>query len=156
MPTSLFLTINQSKSDKMIISTLDFEVLMKCIRAVEGRHTTGLEEIQLLKRKFSLAGMFKPQNVPQNIVTMNSFVELQQKHTDHSFAIKLVYPDYANKLENRISVFSALGAAIFAQKIEDEVVYNTWKENRIKIIDVLFQPEANGNYYANKYDYCHF
>lgn len=140
----------------MIISTLDFEVLIKCISAVEGRHTPGSKEIQMLKRKISLATRMKPQDVPQNVVTMNSFVELQQNNTEHSFAIKLVYPDYTNKLENRISVFSALGAAIFAQKVGDEVVYHTWKENCIKIIDVLFQPEANGNYYANKYDYFHF
>lgn len=139
----------------MIISTLDFEVLMKCIRAVEGRHTTGLKEIRTLKRKISLARKMEPQQVPQNIVTMNSFVELQQNNMNHSFAIKLVYPDYANKLENRISVFSALGAAIFAQKVGDEVVYTTWKENRIKIMDVLFQPEANGNYYSSMADYCH-
>lgn len=139
----------------MIISTLDFEVLMRCIRAVEGRHTTGMEEIQTIKKKILLAARIKPQDVPQNIVTMNSFVELQQKHKDRSFAVKLVYSDYANKLENKISVFSALGAAIFAQKVGDEVVYTTWKENRIKIIDVLFQPEANGNYYSSKVDYCH-
>lgn len=139
----------------MIISTLDSEVLIKCIRAVEGRHTTGLEEIQTLKRKISLARRMEPQQVPQNIVTMNSFVELQQIHTDHFFAIKLVYPDYANKLDNRISVFSALGAAIFAQKVGDEVVYTTWKQNRIKIMDVLFQPEANGNFYSRKVDSCH-
>lgn len=140
----------------MIISTLDFEVLMKCIHAVEGRHTTGLDEIQLLKSKIVMAGSMKPQDVSQNIVTMNSFVELQEDSSNQSFAIKLVYPDYANRLENRISVFSSLGAAIFAQKVGDEVVYKTWKQNRVRIMDVLFQPEANGNYYANKFDYYHF
>ncbi len=144
----------------MIISTLDSEWLMRCIRAVEGRHTTKFDEIQMLKRKISLACTVKPQDVPRDIVTMNSFVELQRNDTVNkvnAFTIKLVYPEYENIKESKISIFSALGAAIFSKKVGDEVVYMTWKnENHIKITDVIFQPEANGNYYVDKQDYGYF
>ena len=101
----------------MIISTLDSELLMKCIRALEGRHTTKFDEIHVLKRKISLACKVKPQDVPRNIVTMNSFVELKRKDTVSTFTVKLVYPEYENIRENRISIFSALGAAIIAEKV---------------------------------------
>lgn len=149
--------INKQKSDEMIISTLDSELLMKCIRAVEGRHTTKFDEIQVLKRKISLAWKVKPQDVPRNIVTMNSFVELKRTNTNTTFSIKLVFPEFENIKENRISIFSALGAAIISEKVGDEVVYRTWKnENHIKITDVIFQPEANGNFYINKHDYGYF
>ncbi len=141
----------------MIISTLDSELLMKCIHAVEGRHTTRFDEIQVLKRKISSAYKVKPQDVPRNIVTMNSFVELLRSSTETSFTIKLVFPGFENIKENRISIFSALGAAIFSEKVGDEVVYQTWKnENHIRITDVIFQPEANGNYYIDKHDYGYF
>jgi regulator of nucleoside diphosphate kinase len=148
---------NKQKSDKMIISTLDSEMLIKCIRAVEGRHTTKFDEIQMLKKKISTACRVKPQDVPRNIVTMNSFVELQRSNTGTAFTIKLVFPEFENIKESRISIFSALGAAIFSEKVGDEVVYMTWKnENHIKITDVIFQPEANGNYYVEKHDYGYF
>ena len=75
----------------MIISTLDSELLRKCIRAVEGRHTTRFDEIQLLKRKISSAYKVNPQDVPRDIVTMNSFVELQRCNTNTTFTIKLVF-----------------------------------------------------------------
>lgn len=141
----------------MIISTLDSEVLMKCIRALECRHTTRFDEVQELKRKISLAWTVKPQDVPRDIVTMNSFVELQRNDSVSTFTIKLVYPEYENIKESRISIFSALGVAIFSKKIGDEVIYRTWKnENHIKITDVIFQPEANGNYYVDKHDYGYF
>ena len=141
----------------MIISTLDSELLRKCIRAVEGRHTTRFDEIQLLKRKISSAYKVNPQDVPRDIVTMNSFVELQRCNTNTTFTIKLVFPEFENIKESKISIFSALGTAIFSEKVGSEVVYKTWKnENHIKITDVIFQPEANGNYYVDKHDYGYF
>ncbi len=141
----------------MIISTLDSELLMKYVRAIEGRHTTKFNEIQMLKKKISTASRVKPQDMPRNIVTMNSFVEIKRSSTGSAFTIKLVFPEYENIRESRISIFSALGAAIFSEKVGGEVVYRTWKnENHIKIIDVIFQPEANGNYYVEKHDYGYF
>ena len=141
----------------MIISTLDSELLRKCIRAVEGRHTTRFDEIQLLKRKISSAYKVNPQDVPRDIVTMNSFVELQRCNTNTTFTIKLVFPEFENIKESKISIFSALGVAIFSEKVGGDVVYRTWKnENHIKITDVIFQPEANGNYYVDKHDYGYF
>lgn len=141
----------------MIISSLDSELLMQCIRAIEGRHTTKFDEIQVLKKKLSLAWKVKPQDVPRNIVTMNSFVELKRSTTNTTFIIKLVFPEFEKIKENRISIFSALGAAIFSQKVGEEVVYRTWKnENHIMITCVIFQPEANGNYYVDKHDYGYF
>lgn len=149
--------INKQKSDEMIISTLDSELLMGCIRALECWHITRFDEVQVLKRKISLALKVKPQDVPRDIVTMNSFVELQRNNAEASFTIKLVFPEYENIKENRISIFSALGASIFSEKAGTEVVYRTWKnENHIKITDVIFQPEANGNYYVAKQDYGYF
>jgi regulator of nucleoside diphosphate kinase len=145
----------------MIISTLDSELLMKCIRAVEGRHTTIFDEIQVVKKKISSACKVKPQDVPRNIVTMNSLVELQRNNTNTKFTIKLVFPEFENINENiketRVSIFSGLGAALFSGKVGDEVVYSTWKnEIRIKITNVVSQPEANGNYYVAKNDYGYF
>ena len=141
----------------MIISTLDSELLRKCIRAVEGRHTTRFDEIQLLKRKISSAYKVNPQDVPRDVVTMNSFVELHRCNTNTTFTIKLVFPEFENIKESKISIFSALGVAIFSEKVGDDVVYRTWKnENHIKITDVIFQPEANGNYYVDKHDYGYF
>jgi len=130
----------------MIVSNSDFKVLMQCINTLENRHTTRFEEIQLLKKKILLAKKVKIQKVPSEIVTMNSFVELNRINTGLKFKIQLVYPDFENIRECRISIFSALGVAIYLRKIGDEVIYSTWKnENRIRITDIIFQHAANGN-----------
>lgn len=135
-------------NDEMIVSTLDFELLMKCILTIENRQNTKSEDVQLFKEKILLAQKIDPQNFPTDVVSMNSFVKLSQVITGVTFAAKLVYPDYENIQEFKVSVFSNLGKAIFSKKIGDEVIYRARrKEIRIKIMDVIFQPEANGNYY---------
>lgn len=136
----------EKTKDEMIISNSDFEVLMQCINALENRHTTRFKEIQFLKKKILLAKRVMIQKVPSEIVTMNSFVELQKINTGLKLKIQLVYPDFENIREHRISIFSALGVAIYLRKIGDEVIYSTWRnENRIRIADVIFQTAAIGN-----------
>lgn len=132
----------------MIVSVLDFELLMKCILAIENRQNTNSGNLQLFKKKILLAQKIDPQDFPPQVVTMNSFVKLNQVNTGIIFTVKLVYPEFENIKEWKISVFSTMGEAIFSRKIGDEVIYRTRrKEKRIKIMDVIFQPEANGNYY---------
>lgn len=132
----------------MIVSILDFELLMKCILAIENRQNTNSNNLQLFRKKIMLAQKVNPQDFPPHVVSMNSFVKLNQVNTGIIFTVKLVYPEFEDIKEWKISVFSTLGEAIFSRKIGDEVTYKArQKEKRIKIMDVIFQPEANGNYY---------
>lgn len=132
----------------MNISILDFEVLMKCILTTENCQNTTSEDIQLLKTKILSAYKVNPQELAPDVVTMNSFVKLNQVNTGIIYTVKLVYPEFEDIKEWKVSIFSALGRAIFSRKIGDQVIYKSRKrELRVKIMDVIFQPEANGNYY---------
>lgn len=132
----------------MNISILDFEVLMKCILTTENCQNTTSEDIQLLKTKLLSAYKVNPQELAPDVVTMNSFVKLNQVNTGIIYTVKLVYPEFEDMKEWKVSIFSALGRAIFLRKIGDQVIYKSRKrEMRVKIMDVIFQPEANGNYY---------
>lgn len=132
----------------MNISILDFEVLMKCILTTENCQNTTSEDIKLLKTKILSAYKVNPQELAPDVVTMNSFVKLNQVNTGIIYTVKLVYPEFEDIKEWKVSIFSALGRAIFSRKIGDQVIYKSRKrELRVKIMDVIFQPEANGNYY---------
>lgn len=132
----------------MNISILDFEVLMKSILTIEDCQNTTSEDIQLLKAKILSAYKVNPQELAPDVVTMNSFVKLNQVNTGIIYTVKLVYPEFEDIKEWKVSIFSALGRAIFSRKIGDQVIYKSRKrELRVKIMDVIFQPEANGNYY---------
>ncbi len=134
----------------MIVTVPDFEELMRLIRLHEGHCSTSFKAVGQLKTNLLTAEKVFPQSVSPDVVTMNSFVQLQRSDpTDMSFCIQLVYPEYGNIRERKVSVFSALGAAVFLRQIGDKVSYETWKKsNNVTITDIPFQPEANGNFWV--------
>lgn len=133
----------------MIISTIDFNKIIQQIRTMEQSCHSKSENITLLKNNINKARKVPPQRIPDNVVTMNSFVQLKKINTPIILNIKLVYPEWENTRANRISVFSALGIAVFMRKVGDEVTYSTWKkDNRIKILNIPFQPEASGHFFV--------
>jgi regulator of nucleoside diphosphate kinase len=132
----------------MVISVLDYKNVMQYVDVIEHQYPTRFRDIRLLKEKLLSSKKVQPQEVPPDIVTMNSVVVLRRSDSEITFSMRLVYPEYDNLREHCISVLSALGVAIFLQRTGDEVCYCTWKkENRIRIMDIIFQPEANGNFY---------
>jgi regulator of nucleoside diphosphate kinase len=101
----------------------------------------------MLREKLGKAQKVPPQEIPSDVVTMNSVVQLKQVNTTTVLNMKLVYPEWENIREHKLSIFSALGIAVFLSRIGDEVTYSTWKkDNQIKILDIPFQPEANGHF----------
>ena len=131
----------------MLVSIVDFNKIMPLVNTIENKFLSRSDSIQLVKKKLLSAQIVQPYELPSDIITMNSIVTLRQINPILTYSIKLVYPTFDNVRENRVSLFSALGVAIFLGKIGEELTYTNWKgEHRIQILDIPFQPEANGNY----------
>lgn len=129
----------------MLVPVTDFNELMKRIQIMEHRYLTSFKYVTQLKSNLTTAHKIRPDQVPKDLVTMNSFVQLHRTDpTALDFCIQLVYPEYANVRETKISIFSELGVAVFLRRIGDVVSYNTWKtNNQLTITGIPFQPEVN-------------
>ncbi len=135
------------EQEKMLISTLDFERIMQQIKKTEKKYTAQVANLQHLKAKLLTAKKVKPQEIASNIITMGTIAEIKTGDDNFSFNLKLVYPEFENVRENKISIFSNLGTAIFLQKPNDVIQYYTWqKEHDIKILKIQYQPEAVGDF----------
>lgn len=131
----------------MLISSIDYGKIMQQIRRIEQSSRNRIEHISLLKEKLSQACKVPPQEIPPNVVTMNSIVLLKQINSSTVFHFKLVYPDWENQRAQRLSIFSTLGMAVFLRKVGDEISGSSWKKNhQVKILDIPFQPEACGHF----------
>lgn len=130
-----------------VISILDFERIMQQIKETEEKYSNPIVNLQYLKKKILSAQKLRPWEIPPNIITMGSVVEIKTDDDDFTFNLNLVYPEFENVRENKISVFSNLGTAIFLQKTNDIITYYTWKkEHIIKVLNIQYQPEAIGNF----------
>jgi regulator of nucleoside diphosphate kinase len=123
----------------------DAERLMLLSRYVnsrmEGQHLMDLEQ------KISEADICPPEEIPPDIVTMNSRVSVRFLDTDETAVFTVVFPSRTNAQHKRISVLGSFGRALLGSSVGEEIEYASGLGNRrCRIERILFQPEAAGDY----------
>ena len=89
-----------------------------------------------------------PQDIPVNVVTMNSQVLYEDIETGELREACVVYPEDANPASGRISVLSPVGASLLGLAAGDETILPLphGRSACIRICRVVWQPEAHGQY----------
>jgi regulator of nucleoside diphosphate kinase len=128
------------------ITELDLNRLQRLLDLMEGslrnkEHLLKLEE-ELLK------GQIVPSDeVPPDVITMNSRVRLKDMDSGDEMVYSLVYPNDADPAQNRISILAPIGTALIGYSVGDVV---EWKVpsglKRLKVEEILYQPEASGDF----------
>jgi regulator of nucleoside diphosphate kinase len=111
--------------------------------ATDARHLAELED------KLAQALVMEPENIPPDVVTMNSTVKTTNLRTGNVEIFTLVFPSGANARKNRISVLGSLGRALLGARVGDVINYLSFSgAERRRVDEVLYQPEAHGDYHA--------
>lgn len=97
-----------------------------------------------LRTELERAAVVAPDQVPSDVVTMNSQVRLRDGR--RTWTITLVYPEEADAEHGRISVLAPLGAAILGCRVGDRVEFRVpgGELRSCDILSVEYQPEAAG------------
>lgn len=127
--------------DHLYITNADFERLQLLI---ESQHVTVFEKeyLGMLEKELGRAKVVEPEEIPSDVVTLDSEVLLKDIDSGDTRIYKLVLPDQA-RAENSLSILTPLGAAMLGYRVGDVIEMPVpsvvW---RLKVLDVLFQPEA--------------
>jgi regulator of nucleoside diphosphate kinase len=86
--------------------------------------------------------------IPNDVVTMNSTVVLRDLDTNETETYTLVYPNHANIAHNRLSVLAPVGTAILGYCVGDVVQWCVASGlRRLRVEEVIFQPERVGAFH---------
>jgi regulator of nucleoside diphosphate kinase len=113
------------------------------------RQSRGMQAgVNTLEEILDLARVVNPDTVPHNVVTMNSRVTFEDVRTGEQGTVTIVYPTDVDPTSGKISVLSPVGAALLgeAEGSEVELPLPHGQTRRIRIGNVLYQPEAQGDY----------
>ena len=104
--------------------------------------------VDALEEILDLARVVKPDEVPANVVTMNSRIVFEDVRTGEIGTVTVVYPADVDPASGSISVLSPVGAALLgeAEGSEVELPLPHGQLRRIRISSVLYQPEAQGDF----------
>jgi len=100
-------------------------------------------KLKLLAQALQQATIVSSENIPPDVVTMNSRVLLEDAQQSYRFVATLTFPGDCGKAAENVSILSPLGAALlgYAENNRIELAGRTLRINKI-----LYQPEASGNY----------
>ncbi len=132
---------------KLIVNSLDYSRIKKCISDAKQFKSINEGEAAKLMNELNSAKIVKPEAIPSDVVTMNSIVKLSFLNNNKQVEFQIVYPEQANLKENKISIFSPIATALIGYKIADEIEWIVPAGlTKIRIDGIVYQPEAAGDY----------
>jgi regulator of nucleoside diphosphate kinase len=131
----------------LLISRYDKKRIMHLLRSGDVS-SEAREELDDLTWEIQRAAEVRPQEVPPDVVTMNSSVRISDLDTSKSEVLTIVFPADANYDEGKVSILAPLGTALLGYRVGDVVYWHVPRGVRqLRIDEILYQPEAAGHYY---------
>lgn len=136
-------------NDKRIFVTKnDAKRLQALLEVAKRSQYYGSANLQKLGAELNRATVVASNSIPHDIITMNSRVRLLDLETREEMIYTLVFPDAADITEGKISVLAPIGTAMLGYRAGDTF---SWEVpagvRRIEVLEVLYQPEASGDYH---------
>ena len=127
---------------KLTISSRHAERLEALLASSPNRAFPGRDD---LEAELARADIVPPDEIPPNVVTMNSRVRFRMESSQEAFYLTLVYPQEVDAKGGTISILAPVGSALLGLSAGDEI---EWPKPgggtlRVCIEEVIAQPERS-------------
>ncbi|HCG8571838.1 nucleoside diphosphate kinase regulator [Vibrio parahaemolyticus] len=130
-----------SENNSIYISSLD----INRITALLDKMPNIAAELVELEAELDRATVLEPEEMPSNVVTMNSTVEFKFAGEERTMTKTLVYPSEL-KSSDDISIFAPVGSALIGLSVGQKLDWPMPNKQvkTIEIVDITYQPERCG------------
>ena len=136
------------KEREIYVTALDVERLRKLLDGVKLWSSRDREHLEALEAELDRAHVVAPQDVPGDVVTMNSEVLVRDLDSGREMAVTLVFPSEADLEQGKISILAPVGTALLGYRVGDTIEWKVpGRVRRLRVERVLYQPEAAGDYH---------
>lgn len=135
-----------SHAPPITLSSRDFDRLEALLDAPQWQNNA---TAQALRGEMDRARVLAPEEIPADLVTMNSTVTCIEEIGGKQHALTLAYPADADAAQGRVSVFAPVGAALLGLRIGQSIDWTTpdGQPLRLRVTAISYQPEAAGQYH---------
>ncbi|HET6907258.1 MAG TPA: nucleoside diphosphate kinase regulator [Rhodanobacteraceae bacterium] len=129
----------------IVLTSNDVQRLETMLDSAQYRDAPGAEA---LRAELERARVVAPQELPRDVISMNSTAECVDEASGRARALTLVYPREADAAQGRISVLAPVGAALLGMKVGQSIDWPAPSGTlRLRVTAVRYQPEAAGEYH---------
>jgi len=141
MPAWLRGLSSKGPDGQRVFSKIDYYRLQNILCHQQEPAYASHSELIAMLRQLLLQGRTCPcKEVPADLVTMNSVLQLQSRRGS-VFTITLVYPRDADNKARKFSVLSRAGLDLIGKRLGDSFC------RHMRITDIVYQPERTGKFY---------
>lgn len=135
---------------KIYITDFDLKRLRGLINhAKESWDKRAIQHLDALEEELDRAEVVKPEEIPPDVITMNSTFRLKDLQSGEETAYTLVFPGTSDSLNRRISVLAPIGIAVLGYRVSDTVEWEVPAGlKQFKVQRVLYQPEVAFDYHS--------
>ena len=125
------------------VSSLDLERIEQLLEVSPHRDYAGAES---LRTELSRATIVAPEEMPRDVVTMNSTAVVEDEATGESRELTLVYPRDVDGSAGKVSVFAPVGSAMLGLRVGQSIDWQVpgGRRLRLRVMSISYQPEAGG------------
>ena len=133
---------------KIHITRYDMDRLTELIDGLRLSPKANQAHLDLLEKELYRAVLVDPQQIPHDVITMNSKVIITDTESGEKTTYTLVFPSAANISENKLSIMAPLGMALLGYRTGNIIEWPVPSGVRkLKVDKIIYQPEASGDYH---------
>lgn len=126
----------------LILTESDHQRLEILVARMLAESREANAHLQLLQVNLKAATVVASEDVPPDVVTMNSRVTVYDDDWDVTETCALVYPDAASVFDHRLSVLNPMGMSMLGRRSGDKAQWeNAHGVHTLHLREVVYQPE---------------
>lgn len=133
---------SSTTTTNIIITDRDLQRLLSLLD-----HTSSSATAESLDAELQRATVVPQQEVPADVVTMNSDLVYEDLRSGTRRTVRVVFPKDADASKGWVSVLAPIGSALLGLKVGQEI---EWKlptgVRRVRVVEIRYQPEAAGDF----------
>ena len=128
----------------IVVSSLDMERLEHMLDSLPAAQAATRDT---LLAELARAELVEPQDMPTDVVTMNSRVRFVTGDAAQEFDMSLAYPKDVDGAPGKLSVLTPVGSALLGLKVGDSIDWTGPNGARfdVTVREIVYQPERAGD-----------
>jgi len=135
-------------ADKPIyVTENDMRKLKALVQSSRDSRKINEKSLQILENELNKAKVVKSEEIPSDVITMYSEVQLLDLDTDEETTYRIVYPNQADIDKGYVSILAPIGTALLGYSVGDIIEWSVPAGTaKWKVTKISYQPESAGDY----------
>lgn len=128
---------------RIYLTQTDLDRLLDLVEA----YSAAGRRYEQLENELTRAVVVPRDEIPADVVTMNSRVVFENETTGERREVQLVYPHEADIGAGKISIFVPVGTALLGLRVGQSIDWElpSGEKHRYRVVAIPYQPEAAGD-----------